>query len=460
MAPNRLVTTAVAGAIALQPFNPISVVGPVSIADVALVAALGLVVGQQLITDDGWLAAGVRPLAICLGALIAWVVIAAGGWHVTQFGAFALVVALVALYVRSSRDIETLLWGALLGSVIISLLTIYSSTLNPAFGGRVIQSRLPPPIDFARTVPLPGGFGAVSTYVLAPLPFAIIKWYRSRRRWLLAPILSTIAAVVLLQTRATYLAFAAAMGVLAAGVHGRRMWELGWRNAGGSALVLTVGGAASLAVGRVLYAINPENVTSRVAQFQRSLVLMAQHPLTGVPRPVLQHFPVTGHTPHNMFLHTGVAAGVPAAAVLLLMLGVALAGCWRGWLDHRSRWTALALAAGLAATVINLGLTPGQTRAYWLLIASSTMLIYSSDGDLSTMPWIRTAVRTSAVATALRRATRNSTVLGLLTADATDTRRRLAAGWQESRCRRAVSKLQAAITNSAVVAFLTRDISN
>ena len=455
MTQHRGVAVAVAAAVALQPFNPYNLVGPVSVADFGLIGALGVVGAHQVLTDDGFLAAGVRPLSILFGALILWLVIAAGGWHVTQFIGFGLTILLVGLFARSDAHVETLLWGALAGATVASLLTMYSATLDPAFGGRAIRSRLPPPLDFARTTGIPvGSFGAFSTYLLAPLPFSIVRWVRTRRHWLLVPIGVVTIAVILLQTRATYLAFAVGMGVLAAGLFGRLAWEAGWRNAGASLLGLGTSALVMAGAAWILFTINVANAVSRVAQFVRAAELIAANPLTGVTPPVLRYFPVLENIPHNVVLLVGTVGGLPAVALLFAIFATAVAGLWRAGHDTlRVQDCSIAVAAGFAATLTNLSLAPGFTRAFWLLIGLGSVFVFVRDGQVGMARWYRVALSNSRTGSALRRR-QNSVVADWLTADATGTRENVEAAWAHSTCRQVIIRLRNAAQNSTAIRVL------
>jgi hypothetical protein len=453
---NRRVAAVVIAAVTLQPFNPYGVVGPVSVADLALVGALAVVVGHQALADDGFLALGARPLLILIGGLMAWFAIAADGWHVTQFAAFTLVIALVGLFARDRAHVEAVLWGLALGGFIAAVLTLYSTLFDPSFGGRVAGARGIGPIPtLPRTIGIPtGSFGAFSTYLLAGWPFLIVRFWRSRRPWLLIPTVTIFAGAVIFQSRATWLAILAAVGVLFVGVSGRRVWDAGWRNAGVSMVILLSGTGIGLAGAWFLIQINRANALSRLGQFQRSVVVFFANPLTGITPPVIQHFPVTENIPHNVVLLVAVVGGVPALTLLLTIFAATALGLVRAWRDDDTRWTALAIAGGLAATLTNLSLAPGFTRSFWALVALGAVFIHVDGGTVDMEPWYQRALSGSRLVSTLRRWAQGSVLVSLLTTDATGTQRKFAIAWKNSRCRGLSEKLRAAWSNSRVVSVL------
>lgn len=446
----------VAAAVALQPFNGYELVGPVSVADLALVAALGTVVTGQIRADEGWLAAGVRPVALPMVALAGWFVLVGDGWKLTQFGAFLLVVGLVGAYARTVGDLEVLLWGALAGATAAAALTLFSILVAPEFGGRVAGSRgIGPLPELPRTVGVPiGSFGAWATYVLAPVGFAAVRWAQTRERWLLVPVGIVLVTVILHQTRATYLALAVLAVVVVVGLYGRRIYDTAWRNAGASALALGGGGICLAVVARWLYRVNPTNALARLEQFERAVVLIATHPLTGVRPPVVQHFAETGNVPHNVVLLVGVVGGVPALSILLAAFVAAAAGLWLGTFDDEPRVRALSLGvgAGWAATLTNLSLAPGFTRAFWLLIAVGCALLLRSDDRLLGAVWPTGALSNSRVASTCRSV--GTTIGGALRTDATDHRDRLAIAWRRSALRESIRGVRRAVANSALTRLL------
>ncbi len=446
----------VGGAVALQPFNGHELIGPVSVADLALGVAAVAVVATQVRADEGWLAAGLRPVGVPTAALAGWLALVGGGWKLTQFGAILLLLGIVGAYARSIGDLETLLWGALAGATAVAALTLLSILVAPEFGGRVAGSRgIGPLPELPRTVGVPiGSFGAWATYVLAPLGFAVLRWRRTRARWLLGSIGPIVGAVVLQQTRATYLALAVLGAVVVVGLYGRRIRDAAWRNAGASVLALCIGGVALSGAAWRLYRVNPANALTRLAQFERAVALIAANPALGVTSPVIQHFPETDTIPHNVVLLVGVVGGLPAVGLLALALAGSVAGLWRcaRASDPRVQSVGLGGGAGLAATLTSLSLAPGFTRAFWLLVAVGGLLVVRSGHRLTGLAWPAAALSNSRTAPACR-------VVGRLLADAlrtdaTGLRDRLAAAVRRSVSRRAVRTARRLLADSALTRLL------
>lgn len=478
-----------AAAIGLQPFNGYTVVGPVSVADLALFGALAAIGATQLSRRDGWLAGGVRPLGLLFAALTVWLAVVGSGWHTTQFLAFALVITTVGVAVRDSEDIRTVLWGALAGSVVISLLTLYSIFFDPTFGGRVAGSRgIGPLPQLARTVGVPiGSFGSFATYALAPLGYALVRWHRTRDWRLAAAGVIIVGMVVVHQTRATYLALAALLGVVVVGIYGRQLWVAAWRYAGVSVVGLAAFVAAAVTLGWVLFRVNAANALSRFAQFDRAFELIALYPFTGVTPPVLPYFAATGAIPHNVVLLVGVVGGFPAVVLLFSTFAVAIAGQWNAWTaeDTQTRDLALGIAAGWAATLTSLSLAPGFTRAFWFLIGLSAVLVGVRNGQLRGTWWSQPATESSSFARGvqkltlrfptvrypghtvvrrrLRSAVHRSVILGRLrqiatktglTYDASSVRERVEMAWKHSTVLSGVRYLSAAVETARVTRLL------
>jgi hypothetical protein len=447
----------VAGSVAAQPLNGYEIVGPVSVADLAIVAALAIVASKQILSDDGWMAAGVRPVVILMIALAGWLALVGDGWKLTQFGAFLLIIGLVGAYARTIEDVETIMWGVLAGAILASVLTLFSILIAPEFGGRVAGSRgIGPLPELPRTIGVPiGSFGSWATYVLAPLGFAVARWYQTRTRWLLVPVGVILSAVILNQTRATYLALAVLTTVVVIGLYGRRLWNVGWRNAGASVFVLGGGGIAATVVGWRLYAVNPTNALRRFRQFERALVLIADNPLVGMTPPIIQHFPVTNNIPHNVVLLVGVVGGVPAVTILLTTFVIAAAGLWYGYTrgSERVRTLSLGVAAGWAATLTSLSLAPGFTRAFWLLVGVGGVLLLRTGDRLDPTPWFETALSNSRIVSGLREL-HGGTLARILTADATGEREQLRVAWRESSTRECVRRVRSAVASAAMTQVL------
>jgi len=479
-----------AAAVALQPFNGYPVLGPVSIADIALLGAITYVGGSQLVHADGWIAAGIRPLGILFGALTIWLAVVGAGWSATQFLAFAIVFGLISISVRDIDDVEIVLLGALAGSVVISLLTLFSIFFAPEFGGRVAGSRgIGPLPTLPRTIGVPiGSFGSFGTYALAPLGYALVRWHRTRDWRLAAASAIIISMVVVHQTRATYLALIVLLTVTGIGLFGRRVWVKGWRYTGAS--VIAAGGLViSGIVGSwLLLQVNLSNALKRFAQFDRAFELIVLYPLTGITPPVLPYFSATNNIPHNVILLVGVVGGVPAVTLLLATFGVAVAGLWRAYVseDSQTRDIALGIAAGWAATLTNLSLAPGFTRAFWLLIGLGAVLVTVRRRSLQGAVWAQGATDTSVIGRLIRSSGvstrsvkypghakvrqrlqtgwRHSVVVRLighsaavlgLTYDASEARRQVETAWGESAVQSLGDAIQRILRNATVIKFLS-----
>jgi len=448
-----------AAAVGLQVFNGYTIYGPVSVADLALVTALGVTGFYQLYTRDAWLASGTRPLAIPFAGLLIWLIFAGRGWHATQFFAFVLVIALTGLTVRSVDDIQTLLWGALAGAVAASVLTLFSIFVSPEFGGRVAGSRgIGPLPELPRTVGVPiGSFGAFATYALAPVGWAAARWYRTRDRRLLVAVAVVVFMIIVHQTRATYLALAALAGVLILGLFGRQLWRAGWRNASlglGSAIgVAAVAGASAW----TLYLVNPANAIKRFLQYERAFQLLLTNPLTGIVPPLDPYFfSLPGaNIPHNVILLVAVVGGVPALALLLTTFAVAASGLWTAVTDDSQQISTvgLGIAAGWAATLTNLSLAPGFTRAFWLLIALGATLLCRRGTQLKPVTSMSPAVRNSVLSRVVQTVPWSRTA-AVIRADASTTRVKVENAYLQSTIRRFLLKIETGIRNSRISAYL------
>jgi hypothetical protein len=446
----------VAGAVAMQIFNGVEIVGPVSVADLALLVALISVAGYQLVIPDGWLSAAVRPFGILFGGLWLWLTLAGSGFRTTQFGAFALIAMLVMLYCRDLEDVETLLLGALAGATLAAVLTLYSTFVDPSFGGRTPRPRGIGPLPrITRSLGIPiGSFGAFATYVLAPVGWAITRYRRTRDWRLLAAVAAIVVMVVVLQSRATYLALVMLTTILVVGLYGRRLWIGAFRNVGVSVMVLVAGAATATITGWVLLTTNVSTVLSRFAQFDRAILLILQHPLTGVTPPIEPFFPITGVIPHNVVLIVGVVGGLPAVALLLATFSVAAVGLWYACHDPdpRVRAVSLGIAAGWAATLTNLSLAPGFTRAFWLLVTLGIVLLRRDGTHLTGIGVMPVAVSNSRLTRAVNWAIDNTATRA--TMDVSETRRKVEQAYRASTTRLLAANLRRTVKHSYVVGLI------
>lgn len=437
-----------------QPFNSYGLIGPISVADIGLLLALGSIAVQQTLRGEGRLAKGIQPLIVLLTLLMAWLIVVAEAWHVTAYFGFLLTVYLVGFYVQSVDDLETILWAAFLGAFLISVPTVYSIFIDPSFGGRVAGYRsvgsLP---TFPRTTGIRyGSLGAFSTYLLGPLPFGIIQWWRRRQRWLLVPISTIILAALAIQSRATWVAMVVASGVLIAGIFGRKLWDTAWRNAGASGIVLLIGSTGAAVFSLFLIQISRRNAALRLRQYIRSGEILYHHPLVGVKPPIIQHF--VEHIPHNVLLLIGVVSGIPGMVLLLAILGIATTGLWRGWHKNvQTRYLALSVAAGLAANIVNMSFAPANSRIVWILLAMSSILITVDGESILMANWFDSALVNSRTASVLQEWGQGSALVSALTTDLTGLKESLWMGWQKSRCHSMAAKIKTAVDTSALFSF-------
>lgn len=454
MGAERGVGIILGAAMALQVFNTVGVIGPASIADLALFGAAAVVVMWQVLDNDPWIAASARPLGLLMGTLIVWLVIGGEGWHVTQFLGFAAVFVVIVLSVRSTADMEMALWGLFVGAVVASVLTIYAAVFDPDCCGRMVRSRLPRPVNLPRVMGVPGtgSFAAFGTYLVAPLPFALLKWSRRRTPALTAGIACVAVALVILQTRSVYLATTVACSILVVGMFGRRLWRAGFRFAGVSASIFGAVGVAAAAAAWVLYRISPDTVTLRALQYRTAVEVIVLHPFTGVAPPVVRYFP-TGNVPHNVVLFIGVVAGIPAIVLFGTLVILAVSGSARAVRDGPVT-VGLGVIAGLAGALTAVSLSVGFGRAIWVLIGlGGTLMIY--DGrHVAMMDWIRPTVRNSTLVTTLRNAVRGGLLYRVATYDATSLRRKLEAAWRHSAARSLGNRVCRAYGSSVAAEWL------
>lgn len=292
---------------------------------------------------------------------------------VTRMGRWlALVVVLLA--VDTERDAERLLSVAAGAAILLSLLTLVATVVDLPMEPRTIPPRTFGPVTMpvGRVIPVPLAFGIFGMLLLFPLPYLVLRGLRERSWLPLAGAGLVVLAVVVGQSRSTYLALAAATITLAlAGgawivMDGPTRWR---RAIGVGGIVGTLVAIPVAAVGaRILIAAERSNYVYRLEQARAGIMILVERPLFGTGPNQFQAVSGADNVIHAAWLQLGAEIGLVAVALVGVTAYLATRQVVRTAVGDRS-WIAVAVLAGMAAVAVEASFQGSFGRPTWIVLA-------------------------------------------------------------------------------------------
>jgi len=289
------------------------------------------------------------------------------------FGHWLLLVVVV-LYVKRSRDVHRLLAVASAAAVGVALLTLLAAVVQLPTEPYTIPPRTFGPVTMpvGRVRGLPLAFGILGMFMLYPAPYLALRAWQDHSLSSAGGFGTIVLAVVITQSRSTYLALVAAIAVL--GVAGI-LWVIAfgpprWRRRVG--LTSVVAGLLSVPViligTRVLINAGRLNFLRRIRQLRGGASIVLERPLFGTGMAQFRAATNVDNVIHTAWFRLGVEVGLPAliAFVAAVYLGfrqlVRTATCT----EHRS--LAVVALAGAAAVAVEASFQGSFGRPTWVIL--------------------------------------------------------------------------------------------
>jgi hypothetical protein len=292
---------------------------------------------------------------------------------VTRMGRW-LAFLVVLLAVDTERDVDRLLSVAAAAAVLLSLLTLAATVVELPMEPRTIPPRTFGPVTMpvGRVLPVPMAFGIFGMILLFPLPYLVLRGWREHSWGSLAGAGVIVLAVVIGQSRSTYLAVAVAATVLAiaGGVWAVAEGPPRWRRAiGVSGLVGTLIAIPSSVIGaRILIAAERINYVRRLEQARLGLVALADRPVFGTGPEQFQSVAGADNVLHTAWLGLGAEIGLVALLLVGMAAYLATRQVVRTAIYERSG-LAVVVLAGMAAVAVEASLQGSFGRPTWIVLA-------------------------------------------------------------------------------------------
>jgi hypothetical protein len=339
-----------------------------------------VVLGAEMITDGS---VSLTPAAVsgllALTSLLIWTAASTAATgapvrpFVTRMGRW-LTLVVVLLAVDTERDAERLLRVAAAAAVLLSLLTLLATVVELPMEPRTIPPRTFGPVTMpvGRVIPVPLAFGIFGMILLFPLPYLVLWGWRERSWTPLAGAGAIVLAVIIGQSRSTYLALAA--GVITLGITGAA-WIIAegpprWRRAVGvSGIVGTLVAIPVTVEGtRILIAAERINYVRRLEQARAGIMVLADRPLFGTGPRQFQAVSGADNVIHAAWLRLGAEVGLVALVLMGVTAYLAARQVVRTAVNERS-WLAVAVLAGIAAVAVEASFQGSFGRPTWIVLA-------------------------------------------------------------------------------------------
>ncbi|MFB6102264.1 MAG: O-antigen ligase family protein [Haloplanus sp.] len=296
-----------------------------------------------------------------------------------------LLLVVIVLYVDDTSDVHRILSAAAVAAVGVAFLTLLGAVVQLPTEPRTIPPRtfgpVTMPVGRVRGVPL--AFGILGMFLLYPAPYLAVRGWRDRSLGALGGVGGIVLAVGITQSRSTYLALAAAIGVLAVTGIG---WIIAfgaprWRRRVGIASVL--GGIASIPVAlvgaRILIAAGRVNFVRRLRQIRQGLSTLLARPLFGTGPDQFQSSTGAENVIHAAPIRLGAESGLPTLVAFLAAVYLGVRQLVRTAFTSRHRSLAVVVAAGAAAVAVEAVFQSSFGRPTWVVLALAVTAPWSDD---------------------------------------------------------------------------------
>ena len=375
------------------------------------------------------------PLAILMAFFWYNYHVFCAGWVASSEcgAAFAIIATIVALWRREFRPVFHILYFPLIVYGIASTMSAFSAGSEHAFAESALWGKMalfPTALILYRHVPhskefvlrwmlrfavfaaswglfqyfflgerdlehrITGPAAHVMTLSGLLLPIALVYlvlWFHDRNNWwLLAGTAITSLALLLTFTRSVWLGWLFAVGAL---FILKRPKALIFAT---PALILFIALLPMSLFTRVASTFNTKQSSNldRIRMVQAGVEIIRDHPLLGVgPGNIKEIYPLYRRHDaprlkiphlHNNLVQLWAERGVLAPIAYLLLLGLLLRECWKGWTGPASKWAEIGVAVTIALFIAGLfEFNFGDTEVLWVLLDIYALVISFLSRNLS-----------------------------------------------------------------------------
>lgn len=385
----RLLLIVASLAVVSAPFSGVDLFLFFSLSDISVLLGVSLVLHRALkgpielpLSASLVLAAGVVFLATQLfSAVRSTVPVVAVQWSRTLVG--VLMLFLVITYaVESRRDVLLLSRVLTVSVVVISVLTELHALELIEFGDKYIRSRsvLGYEIPFKRTLGVPMDYGNFGMYLSAGVGYLLFEIAEFRNRWALASLPVVLLATLISQSRSTWVAVVAVVGIFTLFLSYRWVSQFYSTSVANMAVGLLVAAALPVVAKtvEVLIQIRPLTLQSRVHAVQQSLEVFQSSPFLGIGR-YTYFYGYGNEIIHNGFVNVLVSYGVIGFLLFSFVFVYTFLVLIRVASRPARRLHAVAAFAGLVGMTVELFFFDGSfTKILWIQLAVSHSLLNSS----------------------------------------------------------------------------------
>ncbi|OYR54183.1 hypothetical protein DJ70_14580 [Halorubrum halodurans] len=306
---------------------------------------------------------------------------------VTYIG-YLLVAIILFLNIKSISDAERVLRAAFLSAVAISVLTVIHSLTYPVglpFGQAYLGQRtvVGLTIPFQRTLGLPnisyGGFGMM---LMIATPYYLYKGIKNRSKGILLAVLVVAFAIMISQSRSTWAATSVAIFIIITTYilkrYNRKVkiaYVFG---------ILTPALTLLPSIVEALISIRSGSLSSRIEQYQVALNLLQSNPLTGVGLNNISQY-YSEYIIHSGFLRIGAESGIITLLLVTLIWIIPSLFTIKGIFSSSGHtMIRTGVIAGIAAMAIEANISPGFSKAPWILLATGLGIYFVAGSTTQT----------------------------------------------------------------------------
>lgn len=283
----------------------------------------------------------------------------------------------ICLYIDSNSDIVRLFQAGFCVGIILSIATISHILLFPnglPFGDAYLGRRSVAgfTFPFQRSLGFEISYGTFGMYLMISVPYYIHKNIYNRSSFELLGILVIQIAVILSQSRSTWLATATALVVVfsvyvieADKIRLRHFMPLS---------VLTLVAVGPIMV-KKLISIRPGTFYARISQYTDGLSIAQSHPLLGVGLGNIERFREGPATIHNAFIRQAAQTGFLSSLIIICLWWITIAYLIKITIsDNTSNSFGIGSLASIIAIFVELTFHPGFKKPPWIAIAIALSL--------------------------------------------------------------------------------------
>jgi hypothetical protein len=283
----------------------------------------------------------------------------------------------VFLYIDSNSDIVRLFQTGFFLGIVMSIATISHILLFPdglPFGDAYLGRRSVAGFifPFQRSLGFDITYGTFGMYLMISTPYYIYKNINYRSPFELLGILLILTAVILTQSRSTWVAAAAAVlivlsfYVLEANKNLIKYFI--------PVSILTLAAVGPVVV-NVLISIRPDTFYSRISQYNDGVDIVLSYPLLGVGLGNIEKFREGSELIHNPFINLAAEAGLPSLFIIIALWLITVSCLLRMVINTgANNGFAIGLLASLVAILIELTFHPGFKKTPWIVMAIALSL--------------------------------------------------------------------------------------